>query len=61
MSLQQVGSDYRPRDISLHPSSTTKGKTREGYISTWNLANKQTRTNNQTSKIIHEIHKLTRL
>ena len=42
----QGGSDHRPPDISMHPSSTTKGKAREGYISTWDLANKQTRTNN---------------
>jgi len=40
MSLHEGGSDYRPPDISLHPSST-KGKTPKGYISTWNLANKQ--------------------
>ena len=47
--------------FTLHPSSTTKRKTREGYISTWNLANKQTRTNNQMFKIIYEIHELNRL
>jgi len=60
MSLQEGGSDYRPPDISLHPSSTTKGKTREGYISTWDLVNKQTGTNNQTSKIMYEIDNLNR-
>ena len=38
-----------------------RGKTREGYISTWNLANKQTRTNNQMFKIIYEILELSRL
>jgi hypothetical protein len=47
--------------IPLHPTSTTKGNTREGDTKTRNLANKQTRSNNQTSEIIYEIHKFNRL
>jgi len=57
MSLQQGRSNYGPPAISLHPTSTTKGNTREGYTETWNLANKQARSNKQTSEIIYEICK----
>jgi ribonuclease HI len=35
--------------------------TREGYTKTWNLANKQTRSNNQISELIYKIHKFNRL
>jgi len=61
MSLQQGRSDYGPLAITLHPTSTTEGNTREGYTKTWNLANKRARPNNQTSEIIYEIHKFNRL
>jgi len=37
-------------DILKHSSSTSKGKSPEEYIATWELANKQTWTNNQTLK-----------
>jgi hypothetical protein len=61
MFLQQGRSDYGPLAVPLHPTSTTKGNIREGYAKTWNLANKQTRSNNQTSESIYEIHKFNRL
>ena len=61
MSLQQRRSDYGPPAISLHPTSSTKGKTREGYTKRWNLANKQARSNKQTFESICEIYKLNRL
>jgi hypothetical protein len=60
MSLQQGRSNYGPLDIPLHPTSTTKENTR-GYTKTWNLANKQTRSNNQTSELIYKIYKFNRL
>jgi len=41
MSLQQGRSDYGPPAIPLQPTSSTEGKTREGYTKTWKLANKQ--------------------
>jgi len=47
--------------IPLHPSSSTKGKTREGYTKIWNLANKQARSNNQTVESVYEIYKFNRL
>ena len=61
MSLQQGRSDYGPLVILLHPTSSTEGKTREGYTKTWNLANKQARSNNQTFESIYEIYKFNRL
>jgi len=60
MSLQQGRLDYGQPSISLHPTSTTEGNTREGYTKIWNLANKQARPYNQTSEIIYEIHKFNR-
>jgi len=54
MSLQQGRSDYGPPAIPLQP-------TREGYTETWNLANKQARSNNQTFESIYEIYKFNRL
>jgi len=59
--LQQGRSDYGPLTISLHPTSTTKGNTREGYTITWNQANKQARSNNQTCEFVYEIYKFNRL
>jgi len=61
MSLQQGRSDYGPPAIPLQPTSSTEAKTREEYTKTWNLANKQAWSNNQTSEIIYEIYKFNRL
>jgi len=46
MSLQQGRSDYGPPATPLQATKSTEGKTSEGYIETWNLANKQSRFNN---------------
>jgi len=61
MSLQQGRSDYGPPAKPLQPSSSTEGNTREGYTETWNLDNKQARSNNQIFESIYEIYKFNRL
>ena len=49
---KQGRSDYGPLALPLHPKSKSKGNTQEGYTKTWNLANKQILSNNQTTELI---------
>ena len=61
MSLQEGRTDYGALDIPLHLASTLKGNAQKGNTQSRKLATKQTRPNNQTLKIIFEIHKLNRI
>jgi hypothetical protein len=44
--LSVTAANHGPSDIPIHPTTATKGNTKEGNIKTRNLAFKQTRINN---------------